>query len=261
MALVAVVFAIHVALVFIFGARKAPVPAPVTNAPSLVLAQESANGWLVLNDATLFGLPNQDGFAGLMWTELPPLPFRQQDWTEKPRWLAETNSLAVAELVKPLDRFVQTNRFAGIHLEFSLPPVLTVPALSAESPFAPASTLQIEGDIAKRPLLTPVNVPVLPSTDVVAPSKVQVLVDAAGRVVSAVLLPPDYFLETSAPVDSDANQRVGARALELARAIRFRPLAPNAAGPGPGPTSRLSVGMLVFNWQTAPETAVNKGKL
>lgn len=258
--LVAIVFAIHVVLIFIFGARKSPVPAPVKNAPSLALAEESTGGWVALNNATLFSLPNQDGFAGLMWTALPPLPLHRQDWTEKPRWLGETDSLTVAELVRPLNRFVQTNRFADVHHEFSLPPALTVPALPAESLFAPDSTLQIEGDIAKRRLLTPIQLPVLPSADVIAPSKVQVLVDAAGNVVSAVLLPPDNFLETSALVDGNSNQRAGARALELARAIRFMPLAPDASKLVPSPASRLSVGVLVFNWQTAPETAANVKK-
>ena len=47
--------------------------------PKLTLAGESGGDWQSLNNATLFGLPSQDGFAGLMWAALPPLPFRQQD--------------------------------------------------------------------------------------------------------------------------------------------------------------------------------------
>jgi hypothetical protein len=91
-----------------------------------------------------------------------------------------------------------------------------------------------------------------------------VLVDAAGNVVSAVLLPSENFLETSASVDSDANGRAGARALELARAVRFAPLASDAASLFPNPSSQLSVGLLIFNWQTGPVTAATsatKGNL
>jgi hypothetical protein len=259
LALVAIVFAIHVALILIFGSYKAPAPVPVKNTTSLALTEESG-GWVALNNPTLFGLPNQDGFAGVMWSALPPLPFRPQDWTEKPRWLSATDSLAVAQLVAPLNHFVATNRIAEIDLEFSLPPSLSVPALPAESPFAPGSTLQIEGDLAKRQLLTPINPPLLPSADVIAPSKVQVLVDAAGNVVSAVLLPSDNFLETSPAMDRDANQRADARALELARAARFIPLALDAAKLLPGTASSPVVGVLVFNWQTEPETAANGAK-
>ena len=73
----------------------------------------------------------------------------------------------------------------------------------------------------------------------IAPSKVQVLVDAAGDVVSAVLFPPE---NRGAPVQSDlANQR----ALELARAARF------------APSSRLTVGQMIFNWRTVPPPATN----
>ncbi len=252
--LIAVVLAVHVALIFIFTERKPPARAAVENGMALALAGEPSDGWLALNSATLFGQPNQNGFAGIMWMALPPLPFRQQDWTEKPHWLGETDSLSVAGLVMPFNRFVQTNYFAGIHLEFNLPPQLTVPALAAEFAFAPASTLQIEGELTKRQLLNPMKLPSWPSTGVVAPSMVQVLVDAAGNVVSAVLLPSDDFMETSAPVDSDAGKRADARALELARTAHFAPLAPSGGGLAVNPASHLTIGRLIFKWQTAPET-------
>lgn len=161
--LIAMVLAVHVALIFMFSERKPPARAAVEKGMLLALAGESSNGWVELNNATLFGQPNPNGFAGVMWTALPPLPFHQQDWTEKPRWLGETDSLTVAELVMPFNRFVQTNYFAGIHLEFNLPPQLTVPTFVAESQFAPASSLRIEGELAKRQLLNPLQLPSLPS--------------------------------------------------------------------------------------------------
>ena len=74
----------------------------------------------------------------------------------------------------------------------------------------------------------------------IAPSRVQVLVDEAGDVVSAVLLPPDNPAE-AAGHDAAADQR----ALALARAARF------------APSSRLTVGQMIFNWRTVPPPATN----
>ncbi len=254
--LIAVVLALHVGLILIFGSRKAPAPAPVVNSPSLTLAADSSDGWIALNNATLFSLPNENGFAGQMWLTLPhAVPFQLLDWNEKPRWLEETDSLAVAQLVTSFDQFTRTNQFADLHFEYNAQPRLMVPALPAESPFAPGSTLQIEGPIARRPLVSPLKLPAWPSSDVLAPSKVQVLVNAAGNVVSAVLLPSENFLEASAPLDPDTGQQASARALELARSARFTPLPSSPGSLIPGEVSGLSVGVLIFNWQTVPKSA------
>ncbi len=75
----------------------------------------------------------------------------------------------------------------------------------------------------------------------IAPSKVQVLVDTAGNVVSTVLLPPD-----SGFAAADQYDQADQRALELARALRFTP------------SPRLTVGRLIFNWHTVPVTTTNE---
>ncbi len=85
------------------------------------------------------------------------------------------------------------------------------------------------------------SVPSLPYNDVIPPSQVQVLVDAAGKVVSAVLLPPDNLLESAGHYDAADR-----RALELARAARF------------APAPRLTFGRLIFNWHTVPVTSTNE---
>ncbi len=66
----------------------------------------------------------------------------------------------------------------------------------------------------------------------------QVLVNAAGEVVSVVLLPSNNSGEVR---DADADQR----ALELARAARF------------APGSGLTLGQLIFNWCTVLPPATN----
>ncbi len=261
LAAITIVFALHVTLIFIFGSHKPITPEPVKNAPSLALTGESADSLPGQNNATLFALPDRDGFSGLMWAP-PPLSFHQQDWTEDPHWLADTNPLAVNELGAAFKHFVQTNHFAKTSFEFNQSPPLVVPVFKPQPILAQDSTLQVEGEIAHRPLLNPVKLTSWPNSDVIAPSPVQVLVDAAGNVVSATLLPPMNSWEPSAvrdtvepaPVrDPDADQR----AVEIARNARFAPLSSHAGSLGTGPLTHLAVGQLIFNWQAVPVIATN----
>jgi len=242
---VAIVLAFHVLLIFIFGARKPITPAVVKDVPSLTLADAPAQDWLNLNDATLFALPSANGFAGMMWVELPPLPFRRQDWTEPPRWLA----LPAGELGADFHHFVQTNQFVQIQLELNLPPPLAAPVVAMQPPLPAASTVQVQG-LASRGLLTAMKLPSWPFEDVIAPSVVQVLVDANGNVVSAVLLPPENALEPNVIRDPDADDY----AVAQARTARFAPAPSNAGSMGTSRVGALAFGRLIFNWQTVPKT-------
>ena len=233
--LIALIFTAHVLLLFTFGGRKQIVPREVTNVPTLYLAANSSE-WLALNNPTLFALPHQKDFASAIWLPmhvLEPSPFR---WTQPPRWL----SLSADDLGLAFNQFMQTNRFAGFELQLKSPVKLSAPALPVESARAQTSTLQIEDGLAQRRLLDPIKLPSWPHADVIAPSQVQVLVDAAGKVVSAVLLPPG-----SGFTAADQYDQADKRALELARAARF------------APASRLTVGRMIFNWHTVPPPATN----
>jgi hypothetical protein len=231
--LIVFVLAAHVALIFAFGARKPVTPVKVKNVPELQLADGSSE-WLLLNNPTLFALPNIQGFAGPAWLEPPHAPFHPLEWTEPPRWW----QLSAAELGNVFSRFMETNRFAGFKFDLKPSPQFTVPLVPLEPGFAGVSTLRIEGDIARRPLLTSFKLPWATNADVVAPSIVQVLVNAAGNVVSAVVLPSRNSGEVR---DAGADRR----ALELARTARF------AGGPD------LTLGKLIFNWRTVPPPATN----
>ena len=251
-AAVAIVFLLHVVLIFTFGARKSSHPAPVRHVPSLELVAESPDDWLTLNDATLFALPGNNGFAASMWMEMPPIPIQPQGWTEEPHWLSPSNSIQMGGLVSTFNRFVQTNHFAGIHFEFNLPPEAAAPETPTQPPIAQYSTLQIQGEIAKRRLLTSVHLPSWPDSDVDAPSIVQVLVDAAGNVVSAVLLPQENMSPANSWEPSlTHNTKADPWAVGLARTLRFSPL-PSGDAAGSGALSRLTIGELVFNWRTVP---------
>ena len=256
-AAVAIVFLLHVILIFIFGARKPLPPAPAHHSPSLALVAESPADWLALNNATLFALPGNNGFAASMWMELPPLTIHQQNWIEEPHWLSPSNSLEVAGLFATFNRFVQTNRAAAIHFEFNLPPEAAAPTIPTQPPIAEHSTLQIQGEIARRRLLTPIRLPSWPDSDIDAPSIVQVLVDAAGNVISAVLVPQEVMLpENSWEPPWTHNKKADPWAVAEARTLRFSAL-PSGQAAGTNALSRLAIGQLVFNWHTVAVTTTN----
>jgi hypothetical protein len=229
------IFTAHVVFIFAFGKKEEIVPRAVTNVPALKLADDS-DELLELNNPSLFALPNPKDFASAVWLKMPDVKQPSFRWTEQPRWL----SLSAENLGATFQQFMQTNFFANYPLDFKPSPRLSEPILPVEPALAQNSTLQIEGGLAQRRLLNEINLPSLPYNDVIAPSVVQVLVDAAGNVVSAVLLPSENSLEAASHNDA-ADQR----ALELAHAVRFTPL------------SRLTVGRIIFNWHTVPPTAAN----
>ncbi|MGH7950961.1 MAG: hypothetical protein ACREFE_03435 [Limisphaerales bacterium] len=234
--LIAIIFTAHVALIFIFGERKPKPPRTVEKVPTLQLANR-ASELQALNDPILFALPNPKDFASVVWLKAPQVKPSSFVWTEPPRWL----QLPADKLAVAFGQFMRTNYFAGVPLQFKPPPRLNEPILPIDPALAQISTLQITGNLAQRRLLNKINLPSPPYNDVIAPSKVQVLVDEAGNVISEVLLPPENNFEAAR--DPAADQR----ALELARAARFAP-APN-----------LTVGVLIFNWQTVPpKTSANE---
>lgn len=227
--LIALVLTVHVGLIFVFGARKAIMPRPVMNVPELELAKGPGQ-WLTLNDPTLFALPSREGFAESAWLEPPRLRFLWPEWiTEPPHWLP----LPVGELGAVFSRFMQTNRLVTFRFDIRPPPQFTVPAVPLGPAFAPTSTFHLEGDLAKRSLLTSIRLPSWAYTDVLRPSKVQVLVNAAGQVVSAVLLSSSGY--------AAADQR----ALTLVRTARF------------APASGLTVGQFIFDWRVIAPPATN----
>jgi hypothetical protein len=243
--LIALVFAAHVGLIFALGDRRPMAPRPPGPALELQLAIGS-NEWLALNDPTLFALPHPRGFTAAVWRQISHDEFPPFRWAEPPRWLA----LPVEQLGDTLRRFGQTNTFARFDFEALPAPDLASPAAWPETTPAPPSGLRVAGDLARRELQNPIQLPSWSSADLLTNSVVQVLVDAAGNVVSHTLLHPE-----SGSKDPD-QQRADERALELARAARFAPLPPAGDGPA-NPLRRLSRGALIFEWRTVARPATN----
>ena len=233
---VALIFAAHIGLLFAFGAHKRPPVRPVADVPTLRLANP-AEEWIALSDPTLFALPHTRDFAAM--TRMPPAILKPPAF----RWNGPGGEWPGpgAELGAVFDEFMRTNRFA--HFELQLKPPLTAapPEAPVETVLAQTSTMAVRGDLARRAVVNSPDIPSLPYNDVIVPSTVQVLVDPAGNVVSAALLPPDNPAETASRYD--VADRL---ALDLARSVRF------AAGP------ELAVGQLVFNWHTVPATTTNE---
>ena len=133
-------------------------------------------------------------------------------WTEPPRWLP----LPADELGAAFARFMQTNSSGGHSFDFKPVAELSTPTLPVEPAPVQNSTMQIEGELAQRQLPAEISLTNWPYAAVLAPCVVQVLVDAAGNVVSTVVLPPERL---RCRRSTTADQR----ALEIARALRFTP--------------------------------------
>lgn len=224
--------AAHVALIFIFGTRKEATPRPVVNAPQLQFADSSSES-MALDDPTLFALPHANDFGSPIWLETPIISHPSFAWTEPPRFLPLTGPLAGNKLGATLVQFMQTNPLPQLALNFKPDPLFSLPS-APDAPILPqSSTLQIIGELAKRPLLNHLTLPAQPYSDVILPSKVQVLVDSGGDVLSVVLL------------DSSALDAADQQAVDLASRLRFAPAA------------QLTLGEIIFNWHTVPLTATN----
>jgi hypothetical protein len=230
--LVALAFVLHLTLIFFFGSRKQIVPRSVTNAPHLQLA-DSANELIALDNPALFALPNPDDFASAIWQRIPAVTNAAFHYEEPPHWLASP----VEKAGVTFRQFMRTNCFAPFPLDFKPQPVFAAPMTSGDSALPQHSTFKILGTLAQRRLLDPESLPSLEFNDVMPPARVQVLVDAPGTVVSAILLPSYDNSETS----DFGNQR----ALEFARRLRFIP-APQPA-----------LGEILFLWHTVPVTVTN----
>ncbi len=235
LAYIALVFAVQVALLFIFGQKHFSPTRPMGKVPHLTLA-ESSSELIALKDPTLFALPHPNDFATPFWSQIPPVTQPTFRWTDR----AQPLPLDAGKLGAIFTLFMRTNQFAQTPLNFKPPLKLSEPALGIQPVFAANSTLRATGDLAGRKMLASVDLPSWPYADVIAPSRVQVLVDQSGEVVSAVLLMPDSSEKIAGHYDV-ADQR----ALEIARTLRF------------APAPELTIGQLIFNWRTVPPPATN----
>jgi hypothetical protein len=237
---IALALAAHVALIFIFGTRKETAPCPVVNAPLLQFADSSSES-IALDDPTLFALPHANDFGSPIWLKKPVITPPLFSWTEPPRFLP----LAGKNLGAVFNQFMQTNPLPQLVLNFKPEPQFSMPDSPGVPSLPQSSTLQIVGELAKRPLLNHLALPSQPYDNVIQPSQVQVLVDAAGDVLSVVLLPDTDGDIITASSDSGSDDAADQQAMDLARTLRF------------APAPQVTLGKIIFNWHTVPLITTN----
>lgn len=229
-------FLVHAALIFSFGTKKPIVPQAIkNNVPHLHLASRR-DELIQLENPALFALPNPRDFASAVWLKTPAVILPSFRWTEPPRWLPLTGEALGAVF----NRFMQTNLFETPSLDFKPSPQFVLPVSNIASGLPTNSTLQLSHGLLTRSLLSQPALPSLPLNDVVAPSRVRLLVDTTGNVISAVLLPSGNSQESAGRSDDADGQ-----ALVLARGLRFKP------------AGRLTFGEAVFYWHTLPIITTN----
>jgi hypothetical protein len=228
------VFVVQGALVIILGEKKSAPVRTAVNAPHFQLADDSS-GLIALDDPTLFALPHTNNFGASIWLGSPTITTPSFAYTEPLKELP----LDSASLAMNLRVFLTTNDNAT-----ALPAFKPEPELSAPEPILTAAlngktTMQIRGELARRPLMPQpelswiTNLPSLTNSDWVDHTHVQVVVNAAGDVVSAITIPSSSLVQV--PVDTGGNQEAEA----LARKLRF------AAAASP-----VMFGQIIFNWHT-----------
>ncbi len=228
-------FLIHVALICSFGAKTLPMRREVSNVPEFHVASRS-DELVALRNPALFALPNPRDFASAVWLKAPEITPPSFRWTESPRWLP----LSGKDLGAVFSQYMQTNAFITPDLAFKSMPAFTPPMADATAGLPVDSTFQISHNLARRELLYQPALPLLPYNDVIAPTRVLILVDATGNVVSAVVLPPGNSLESSGHL-ADADNK----ALILAKSLRFKIATEN------------TVGEVTFYWRTTPLVQTN----
>ena len=231
--LIAVALAAHISLIYFFQNKKPLEVTPVTKVPHVALTSRT-DDLLELDDPALFTLPNPHDFASAVWLKCPEIPLPRFHWTETPRWLPiPDESLGAA-----FRTYMQTTNFAMLPLSFKSAPPVSQPDFAIDSGLPTNSTLGLSRSLLSRQLVASPALDSLPLPAVIAPSRVRVMVDDLGRVVSAVLIAPDNTpdnLEAAAHSDlADSN------ALVQVRSLRFKP------------ASQYTFGEVIFNWHTVP---------
>jgi TonB family protein len=241
---VALIFAAQLGLIFWLADTAPATRRAAAPSPALQLVGKGHAELLALEDPTLFALPHAQGFSGLAWLAAPKPPASFFGWSESPRWL----SLAMPQFGTLFNRPLETNELIAPQ-NFTRPePELTAPAVLTRAETTEQSVLRLEGGVAARRLLTPIVLPLQTNTEILTNSDVQVVIDAAGRVVSVPVL-----------LSRSGNPEVDKEALRQALAARFEPVSVS----GPARTNaadsagQLTWGRMIFEWRTMLVPATN----
>jgi TonB family protein len=235
------VFLAQLILIVSLG-KRGPVQARSGSGPSVLkLAANPSREFLELEDPTLFALPHIQGFSGKAWLKVEGTSMTNFVWSEPEKWLG----VQLEPLGAAFREFMATNRFASLEMQQTLGPELTVPEGRQMAPPMVQSSMRLTGELAARRLLTRLDLPSWPprtnalnELDLVTNTVVQVVVNAAGRPVSATLL------------GRSGSEAADERAMSEARTARFAPLAGGENEAMTNPIANLTWGRMVFEWAT-----------
>jgi hypothetical protein len=193
--------------------------------------------WLEIEDPALFALPDPRLFSGLAWMTAPALRHRSVDWTEPPRWL----TLSVNELGLAFAEFVRTN-VVGPRVLADKPAPQPDKVKVQPLPLPVRSNFRLEGDLARRELLAPIELRSIPHTEILTDTVVQVCVSPLGVPFSPVQL------------SSSGSPEADRQALELVKSVRFKPLATSTSSRR---QTAFTWGKIIFQWHTLEMPAAN----
>lgn len=241
----AVVLAVLVqAGLILWFSEHTPRPVHRLNArPVVRMAPRVKNEWLTLTDPTLFAVPHPEGFSGPAWLTVPPHQYRPPGSLDEPLWLAPTPVAFGAAF----HEFVRTSPLAPFH--FTVRPLAAPTDLGnvPNPPLRTGSEWEVTGDLARRGLEFIPPLPSWTNAEILAPSVVQVLIDARGNPISAVLLDPK----------GSGLKAADQRAVDLARAAHFGPDQAALTEHPNDPAAGLGSGRLIFHWNTLPAPVTN----
>jgi len=231
----AIAILLHLGLIMVFGTKKPVVPiAHAQGVPHLAIVDKETE-MMTLADPTLFARPNPQDLVSAFWRRVPAVGQPNFSWTEPPLYLsAEPKQFGAV-----FRDFLRTNPLSVFALDLKPTPTAILPVVN-ENPMPSATTWRFLGGLAQRRLLTDVKLPSLYMNDVIAPSRVRLLVDPSGNVTSAVLLPLDSDIE-----EKGRSAKADTIALGIASSLRFEP------------ASSLAFGEIIFRWHTVPLTTTN----
>lgn len=236
---VLLIFLVQIGFIFLLGTRQPVTPRAPRPAPPVSLLVNGSPSVAELYDPALFVLPNAHGFSAQARALTPRATFTATGWDEPYRWLSPD----AERLGDTFRQFAAASTTPPIQMAGKLEPRSTpLEAATALPPSPPRSTVRLEGGLAGRRLLATPDLPAQPGADMLRPSEVWVLVNAGGRVVSALLA------TGSGLADADL------KALELARGLRFEPRS-GGQEPRTHPLGQLAWGRVLFDWQTVPPPA------
>jgi hypothetical protein len=201
--------------------------------PAIKLLVDAPGNWLALTDPTLFSRAHPYGFSGTAWLKIPPHSYIPPEKGDAPMWLA----LAPESMGAAFHDFVRSYNPDKGKLRTWQPPDVTAPSRPFLTP-AFDSRVEVQGPLAARGIIIQPELPAWTNADILAPSRVQVLVDARGNPISAVLL------------GGSGLKAADQSAVETARRMSFGAEEKVLADPASGAEDGLATGWLTFFWRT-----------